>query len=204
MDHAEFEESGFLDVLSGFVLRRLRKTRQLNHNVVEADRLNDRLGHAEIIHPMPQHFGRLRNQAQALVRPHGCLIAIGVHVDHVVGVKADQKLGAALKVQAQLDFARGFLLQCIQDRISGMLIGACIDVGEIRPDIIGADRRHQVAKLPLRLGIGLFQRFSLGHHACEVGINLDRIGLVLENLNQIAAGRRIDFPERPGDEKGDK
>ena len=73
MDHAEFEESGLLDVLAGFVLRRLRKTRQLNHDVVEANRLDDRLGHAEIIHPMPQHFGRLRNQAQPLVGPHGGL-----------------------------------------------------------------------------------------------------------------------------------
>ena len=48
MDEAEFEVSGFLDVFFGLVLRGLRKTRQLNHDVVQADRLNDRFGHAEI------------------------------------------------------------------------------------------------------------------------------------------------------------
>ena len=104
MDHSEFKVGRLLDVGLGLILRCLREARQLDQNVVGAGRLDDRLGHAQIVHPTPQHLRRLRHQPRPLrVRHRSGRVAVGIDRHQVVGVQAHQELRPALKVESQLD-----------------------------------------------------------------------------------------------------
>src|SRR5437879_4150430 len=52
MDHPELQEGRLLDAVLSLFLVRLGKPGQLDQNAVAARRLNDRLGHAKLIHPL--------------------------------------------------------------------------------------------------------------------------------------------------------
>ena len=77
---------------------------QLDQNAVVALGLDERLGHAEFIHALAQHFDRMGEGGAGI---GGLGQPVGVHL-HEEG-------GAALQVEAQPDAAGGLALQAVEN-----------------------------------------------------------------------------------------
>ena len=107
----------------------------------DPDRLDDGFGHAEGVHATAEHFDGLGQELGAGFPPR----PVSEAAAYAVGAHGDQEHRAAPQVQAQLDLARRFLLQPVQDGTRGLRRTGYRDRGEILGNVIGADRFKKVA-----------------------------------------------------------
>ncbi len=181
IDHAEFQKRRLLNLRFGTVFVGLRKTGQLDENTIATGRLNHRLGHAETVNALAQHFDGLRQRAAGVVR-----------VRELGRVHLDEERRAALQIQSQLILPAAVALQTVQNkqiRVNLILRG---DERKVFLQIVRARRELERGEL---VRAGLLQRRRLRKDVLERGVLILRAAGKF--LHQIPRRRWINLQTAP-------
>ena len=176
---------------AGHLVVGVGEARQLDQDPVLPHRLQHRLGHPEAVDARAQDLDRLGQHLGAdTVR------------GELAGVELYQEGDAALEVQPQLDLTGRLVLEDVEEGADLVVLAFQRDAGKERGDIVGADGLHQAGVLP----VGPFQIQAPGPPDDGVGdfgqLRIAAVRLLVEVLDQVPAGRRVDLPKGPGQDEG--
>ena len=206
MHDAEFEVGGLLNLGLGEFLVGFGEAGELDEDAVIALRLDDWLGDAELVHALAEDFDGLGKDALVFLGHVGTggvrAGGVGEGGEGLGEIHANEERGAALQVQAELELARAFALELVQDETRGVvvvLLGFILVEREVFLDVVRADGFHEVGELAF--GVHLLQNIEARDNSL-VGLVLPD-GLDVEHGGQVRAGGRINLHRRPDEDDDD-